>query len=137
MRNDFPRKNTPRHGRRISLADAQALSAPVSQSHHARRRAAQRNLTTTDVEYILIWGREIHRTGAVFFCLGAKDIPTQHRHLPEITRLVGAVVLLGRDEEVITLYRHGRKLRYIRRKMKYHFTPGERVIGADVEEGEE
>lgn len=136
MRNDSPRALASRRARRISLADAQALSAPICQTRHARRRAAQRNLSTTDVDYILTWGRPIRRTGAVFYCLADKDIPAQHRHLPEIMRLAGAVVLASRDEEIITLYRHAHALRAIRRKLKYRFIPGSEVIGAEVEEEE-
>ena len=91
-------------------------------------RATQRKLTTTDIAYILTWGREFHRTGAVFYCLycpADRDILVQHRHLLEIMRLAGAVVLASRNEEVITLYRHGRKLRFIRRKMKYRISVGD------------
>lgn len=139
MRNDFQRSLAlaSTHARRVTLADARALSAPIRQTRHARRRAAQRNLTTTDVEYIVMWGREIRRTGAVFHCLAAKDIPAQHRHLPEIMRLVGAVVLASREEEIITLYRNARALRDIQRKLKYRFTPGRPTIAADVEACEE
>ncbi|HEY7849887.1 MAG TPA: hypothetical protein VIC27_07455, partial [Ktedonobacterales bacterium] len=63
---------------------------PVRQTRHARRRAAQRNLTATDMEYIMLWGREIRKTGALFYCLREVDIPAQHRHLPAIARLAGA-----------------------------------------------
>lgn len=119
---------------RASLADAQALCAPVRQSYHGSRRAAQRNLGVSDVEYIMLWGHVIHRTGAVFYCLRAKDIPAQHRHLPRITRLMGAVVLTSRDEEIITLYRNPGALRDIQRKLKYRFTPGPNLICADFDE---
>lgn len=139
MRNDFQRSLAlaSSRARRLSLADARALSAPVRQTRHARRRAAQRNLTTTDVEYIVTWGREIRRTGVVFHCLAAKDIPLQHRHLPEIMRLVGAVVLASREEEIITLYRNAGALRDIQRKLKYRLTPGWSTITADAEEWED
>ncbi|HET9109403.1 MAG TPA: DUF4258 domain-containing protein [Ktedonobacterales bacterium] len=123
-------------GGRVSLADAQSLCAPIRQSYHGRRRAAQRNLGVTDVEYIMLWGHIIHRTGAVFYCLRAKDIPAQHRHLPQITRLMGSVVLTSHDEEIITLYRNPGALRDIQRKMKYRFTPGPNLICADLDEGE-
>ena len=105
-------------------ATSAAPHSPVPQSRHARRRAAQRNLTATDVEYILIWGREIRRTGALFYCLALKDIPAQHRRLPQVMRLVGAVVIASRDGAVITLYRNPGALRSIQRKLKYRFTPG-------------
>jgi hypothetical protein len=135
MRSEFTR--FPARARRASLADAQASCAPVCQTRHARLRAAQRNLSAADEAYILTWGREFHRTGAVFYCLAEKDIPAQHRHLPAIMRLVGAVVLASREEEIITLYRHARTLRAIQRKMKYRLVPGPNLICADVEEEDE
>jgi len=108
--------------------------SPLRQSRHARRRAAQRNLTTTDVEYILTWGREIRRTGALFYCLAVKDIPAHHRRRPTIMRLAGAVVIASRDGEVITLYRNGGALRDIQRKLKYRITPGVNLIAAEADE---
>jgi hypothetical protein len=113
--------------------DMRALP-PVCQSGHARQRAAQRNLSATDMAYIMLWGHEVRRTGALFYCLRDKDIPAQHRHLPQIARLAGAVVLASRAGEVITLYRNAHTLRDIQRKMKYRFTPGSEVICADMEE---
>ena len=126
-----------RGGGRATLADAQSLCAPIRQSPHGRLRAAQRNLGVTDVEYIMLWGHIIYRTGAMFYCLREKDIPAQHRHLPQITRLAGAVVLASRDEEIITLYRNTSAPRDIQRKMKYRFTPGPNLICADSEEDDE
>ena len=55
----------------------------------------------------------------VFYCLRARDIPAQHRHLPQIARLAGAVVIASRAGEVITLYRNAHSLRAIQRKLKY------------------
>ena len=108
--------------------------APIHQSGHARQRAAQRNLTPMDMQYIMLWGREVRRTGALFYCLRDKDIPAQHRHLPQIARLAGAVVLASRAGEVITLYRNAHSLRDIQRKLKYHIAPGYPVIAADVQD---
>jgi len=109
---------------------------PVRQSDHARQRAAQRNLSARDMQYIMLWGHEVRRTGALFYCLRARDIPAQHRHLPEIARLVGAVVLASRAGEVITLYRNAHALRDIQRKLKWRFTPGWPAITADVQDDE-
>lgn len=112
--------------------------APPSPSPLAVR-AAQRNLIGA-VEYIVTWGRLIQRTGVRFYFLGRRDIPAQHRHLPQIARLEGSVALLSPDGEVITLYRNLGALRDIQRKMKYRFTPGYPVFTADVfgdEDGDE
>lgn len=111
--------------------------ASARQTGHARQRAAQRNLSATDMEYIMLWGCEIHRTGVIFYCLRDKDIPAQHRHLPQIARLAGVVVIASRAGEVITLYRQGGSTRDIQRMTKYRFTPGWPVIAADVAEDED
>ncbi|MDE3228751.1 MAG: hypothetical protein KGO05_02625, partial [Chloroflexota bacterium] len=129
MRNDSPTPNRPRRARRLTLEEAQPIFAPMRKSDHALLRAAQRQLSDVDVAYILAWGQELRKTGVSFFHLGAKDIPPQHRHLRQIMRLAGAVVLVAADGEVITAYPHGRKLRLIRRKMKYRITPGWEVVG--------
>lgn len=139
MRNDRQRATVSgaalilaaRRPRRLALADVQAFDTPVRHSRHASRRAAQRNLTGA-AEYIVTWGRLIHRTGVAYYFLGRRDIPAQHRHLPQIARLEGSVALLSPDGEVITLYRNVGALRDIQRKMKYRFTPGYPVIGAEV-----
>lgn len=136
MRNDFQRSLVVASARaarpgRVSLADALPLVS-TRQSRHARRRAAQRNLGGAAIEYVMAWGRVIHRTGAVFYFLARKDIPAQHRHLPWATRLAGSVVLASLDGEVITLYRNITALRDIQRKMKYRIIPGEMAVCADV-----
>lgn len=123
MRNDSSSTtHTPRRARRLTLEEAQPTYAPIRKSDHAYLRAAQRHLSDADVAYILLWGQEYRKTGVSFFYLGARDIPAQHRHLRQIMRLAGAVVLVAADGEVITLYPHGRKLRLIRRKMKYRIS---------------
>ncbi|MFI5278239.1 MAG: hypothetical protein ACHQ1E_13290 [Ktedonobacterales bacterium] len=124
-----------RRPRRLALADVQAFDAPVRQSRHASRRAAQRNLAGA-IEYILTWGRLIQRTGVRFYFLGRRDIPAQHRHLPQIARLAGSVALVSSDGEVITLYRNVGALRDIQRKLKYRFTPRYPLIGADRADAE-
>jgi hypothetical protein len=143
MRNDLQRAAlsgaartlATRRPRRLALADVQAFDAPVRQSRHASRRAAQRNLAGA-IEYIVTWGRPVQRTGVCFYFLGRRDIPAQHRHLPQITRLEGSVALVSPDGEVITLYRNVGALRDIQRKLKYRFTPGYPLIGADAADEE-
>jgi hypothetical protein len=88
-------------------------------SHHAALRAARRNLVSDEVEYVLTYGREVHRTGITFYFLGRSDIPPADRRTSWATRLEGTVVLLANDGQVITVYRHRRALRKIQRKQKY------------------
>ncbi len=129
MRNDSHRS--------LAIADAQ-LPAPLRQSDHARLRAAQRNLSAVAEAYVMAWGRVFYRTGVLFYFLGEKDIPAQHRRMPEIMRLAGAVVLTSRDGEIITTYRRADASRVIQRKMKYRLTPGwPGVTASDVADAPE
>ncbi len=88
-------------------------------SCHAARRAARRNVRRDGVAYVLAYGRLYHRTGARFFFLGARDLPFEDRRDPWAARLVGTVVLVAPDGEVITTYRNRRAPRHIARKLKY------------------
>lgn len=94
-------------------------SRMVRFSLHATKRAAQRNLVPDAVEYVLTHGRVLHRTGIAFYFLAARDVPAEDRHFGWAARLVGTVVLVGLDGEVITVYRNRRALVAIRRKLKY------------------
>ena len=128
MRNDSHRS--------LAIADAQ-LPAPLRQSDHARLRSAQRNLSDGAEAYIMTWGRVFYRTGVLFYFLGEKDIPAQHRRMPEIMRLAGAVVLVSRDGEIITTYRRADASRVIQRKMKYRIIPDSFITAdGDVAEDE-
>lgn len=103
--------------------DAHASRVPCAHTYHARVRAAQRNVAANAVDYVLAWGREFHRTGAIFYFLARRDIPAAHRNLPEVARLVGMVVLTATDGQIITIYRNADAQPTIRRKLKYRTTP--------------
>ena len=138
MRNDLPRSSASRRVRRLSLAEIQAqmMSSP-HWTGHGDLRGAQRNLSAVDVAYVLQYGCEIYRTGVIFHYLRAKDILPQHRHLREIMRLAGAVVITSSEDKVITLYPHARKQRLIHRKTKYRIIPGWEDVGAEMDEMDE
>ncbi len=93
----------------------------IRMTNHALHRAAQRNLSRTDIAYILQHGSRHHRGGACFYHLGAKDIPAADQRTDEITRLEGAVVVLdARREWVLTVYRNREDgLKEIRKKRPY------------------
>lgn len=104
----------------LGVASSGWSGAPCPKlSNHARLRAAQRNLAEDAVRYVMTYGREYLRTGAVFFVLCKRDIPREELRLPWVARLVGAVALASSDGEVITLYRNGLAVGDIKRKMKY------------------
>lgn len=97
--------------------------APVLRfSLHARNRSASRNVAFDHVGYVLEYGRLANRTGVRFYFLGRRDIPAADRRSPAVARLVGTVVLVGNDGEVITVYRNARAWRLIARKTKYRLT---------------
>lgn len=90
-------------------------------SAHAIRRAAQRNISPGDIEYVLHHGSKFHKAGACFYYLGGKDIPTEDRREDEITRLEGMIVVLDPGQRmVVTIYRdRERGLKEIRKKQDY------------------
>ena len=102
---------------------ASARRQPLSLSRHAQARAARRNVVFDAVEYVLMHGRMVQRTGATFYFLGKRDIPAPDRRKAEAARLAGTVVLVASTGEVITVYRNQHALPTIRRKLKYRLTP--------------
>lgn len=100
-------------------------------SKHAVRRAARRNLAATQVAYVLAHGRRMHRTGVTFYFLARRAIPPRDQRNAALTRLVGTVVIVGRNGEVVTVYRNARAWHDIARKMKYRLNPeqlGEHIV---------
>lgn len=95
------------------------MPAPVAFSLHAARRAARRNIRRDGVAYVIMHGRLYHRTGARFFFLGERDLPVEDRRDPWASRLVGTVVVVASNGEIITTYRNRRAPRRIARKLKY------------------
>lgn len=86
-------------------------------SHHAQLRAAQRELTQQDIEYILRYGYLYHAGGAMIYFLRGVDIPCDdYRHMK---RLEGTAVLVNRDRaSILTTWRNRKHSnRNIRHKM--------------------
>jgi hypothetical protein len=92
-------------------------------SKHAILRMAQRNVSLSDLEYVLEHGERIYRTGITIYVLRKRDIPQSDRKKSAITRLEGTVVLTGFTQngnlEVITIYRNKNARKDIRSKAKY------------------
>lgn len=90
-------------------------------SKHARTRAAQRNLSEEDINFIIKHGKAVRRTGAVFYQLRAKNIPDDLPGNHPYRRLVGSTVLMcACGETVVTAYRNGDAFKRDRRKAKYN-----------------
>jgi hypothetical protein len=88
---------------------------------------AQRNISRSDLEYVLEHGERINRTGITIYVLRKRDILQGDRRKSEITRLEGTVVLTGFSQEgklyVITIYRNKGAFKVIRCMAKYDRRP--------------
>lgn len=75
---------------------------------HARRRLAQRNLSSNDIDYVLAHGRMWHAAKARFVHLGWRDIPAVDRLDDRRRRLEGTVLVLvhGDGWHLATAYRN-------------------------------
>ena len=96
------------------------LSNPIIElapTEHAEWRMAQRNVSWSDIEFVLDHGSKHYRNGVIFYFLRRCDIP---RCLGQkYGRLEGTTVVYAADSlEVVTVYRgHRRKgLRRVKRK---------------------
>lgn len=108
----------------------------VAFSSHAAHRATRRNVRRNGVAYVIMHGRLYHRTGARFFFLGARDLPFEDRRDAWASRLVGTVVVMATDGEVITTYRNRHAPHRIARKMKYRLFDDARCRGDVLWAGE-
>ena len=90
---------------------------------HAILRMAQRNVSLSDLEYVLEHGDRIYRTGITIYILRMRDILQNDRKNYAITRLQGTVVLTAFTQdgrlEIITIYRNQSARKDIRSKAKY------------------
>ncbi len=75
---------------------------------HAEWRMAQRNLSYRDLRFVLQYGEQSHRAGAVFICLRRCDIPNDKHICKQFARLEGTTVVMSRDEQglIVTAYRN-------------------------------
>lgn len=99
----------------------ETLVQTMQLSHHARQRAAQRNLSPAELRYVIRHGQRFHRAGALIFFLRDRDVPQADRDDDERRRLAGTAVVLSPDgQQVITAWRNRQKgLRQIKRKGEY------------------
>jgi hypothetical protein len=89
---------------------------------HALLRLSQRNLSPDDIEYVVAYGLQLRRAGAVFSVLRHRDIPGEDRRVARYARLESTVVVQAADSEhplVLTAYRSDRAYRRVKRKASY------------------
>lgn len=89
-------------------------------SKHATQRMSQRNLATSDIAFVMQFGRLVHRTGVEFYFLAKRDIPTSL--LKNYQRLIGTTLLIT-NGEIVTVYRNINGYSLIRRKLKQTILP--------------
>lgn len=105
------------------------LTLDIQLSEHAEVRATQRNLSQSEIEFIVEHGHQ-HRGAGAIFCQLRRDcmpggLPGNHPY----RRLVGTTVLLSScGQTVVTIYRNTRAFRGDLRKRKY--SRGRRSAGS-------
>lgn len=85
-------------------------------SLHARQRASQRGLSTHEIDFVLLFGRRIYRTGIRFIFLGARDIPVRYRRSHGY--LAGVTLLMADDGTLLTVYKNPEAIKVIKKKSK-------------------
>lgn len=93
-------------------------SVDVTLSEHASLRLAQRHLTLRHLAYVLAYGTEVSRTGAVFHILRRRDIDPADRQCDDIAKLEGVAVVM-QDGCLITVYRNRRSYGNVQKKPKH------------------
>ena len=85
-------------------------------SFHAKKRMAQRNVSSEDIDFVLDHGQRLYKAGAIFCFLGKCNIPKKWRRRFE--RLEGTMLVLSNESDtLITVYRNRQKgLRQVKRK---------------------
>lgn len=92
-------------------------------TRHAQQRMAQRNISLSDVLYVLQHGKCFHCSGTMQVHLRKTDLPARDRKLKQLSRLEGVTVVLSRgNSSVLTVWRnrqHG--VHHIRKKRLYQW----------------
>jgi hypothetical protein len=98
--------------------------AMIDFTQHAQLRAAQWNLQSDEVDYVIRHGEHYHQAGALIYYLRHRDIPWQDRQVDRWMRLEGTAIILSKDgQRVITVWRNQRDgLNRIKRKPKFELT---------------
>lgn len=93
----------------------------INLTAHAHQRMAQRNVSISDIQFILDAGSLLRCAGAVHIHLRHKDVPANLRRDDRVTRLVGVTLVLDRTAStLITVWRNRKRgLRHIQRKTRY------------------
>ena len=95
----------------------------LSFTRHAQKRMAQRNVSESDISFILQHSHETHCAGVLLITCRYKDIPKSHLDMDRFRKLDGVTVVMSHSEPtILTVWRnrqHGQ--RHIRRKPRHGF----------------
>lgn len=87
---------------------------------HAQERSARRNISASDIDFIVTNGHRVHRTGVIFCQLRSSSIPDSVPGNHRFRQLVGTTVVLCRCGCcVVTVYREAKAFHRDARKTKY------------------
>jgi hypothetical protein len=104
--------------KQVRLSSTRRSLTDYTISDHARIRAAQRNLSLDDLQYVLCYGRVYYVADSLTFFLGWRDIRKEDRSNPMISRLEGtAIITAARRPVIITAWRNRNGMKKIRRKL--------------------
>lgn len=93
--------------------------APLTLTHHARRRIDARGVSRRAVAAALDYGRELHARGAVLYVLGRREVRRMRRGGLDLSAHEGVHVVCSADGVVITAYRN-HDLRGLRPRHRRH-----------------
>lgn len=94
-------------------------------NRHSALRAAQRNLSAEEIQFVIQHGVRFHRSGAVIHFLRRCDLPSDCWGNGDLERLIGTAAVLSKDERtLITVWRNRRSgLKRIRLKPEFGPVP--------------
>ena len=91
-------------------------------SHHAYKRQARRNLSESDILFVLDYGQWFHSAGALHVFLGRRDLPAERELYRRYAHLEGTILVIhdaGTHLLLITVYRNRQGLKRIKHKAPY------------------
>lgn len=89
-------------------------------SGHAQERSARRNISPSDIDFIVANGHRLRRTGVIFCQLRSSNLPDSIPGNHRARQLVGTTVVLCRcGRYVVTVYREAKAFQRDARKAKY------------------
>ncbi len=90
----------------------------ISSSLHFMRRAQERGLKEEVLEFILAFGAEFHRSGALHLTVMERDLPKQLRSSTLASKAKDWVVLIAEIDLAITCYRRKNAASYLKKKSR-------------------